>query len=327
MTGGSSRDERKSGAEHRLVGAQHALRVDDAFRLAGGAGGKKEFRDRIGRDAWHAPPRPSPPAWSRQDERRRFDRRSTAAPATTISTPAGTVAAMARANAVPLAANTRPGVRISIMALSLPKSSRDKRIGDRNRRIGNADMHGGEAEQRVLDVVAGQDRDRPLGREIALEQRRRDRAHRRQRLRIAQRAPAATWRRAGPERHASGAASAQCTSRSVIFSGCGGSGCGERIRIVPSPWCSVTTSGRASLTGRSGASFFPSKVFAKVFAGALGMSAARHFGCALLQKRLEPFLGLFVALRDRGGERLGHESRPPDRCGRSAAADASRRNW
>ena len=41
---------------------------------------------------------------------------------TTISTPAGTVAAMARANAAPSAANTRPGVRMSMMALSLPKS-------------------------------------------------------------------------------------------------------------------------------------------------------------------------------------------------------------
>ncbi len=42
--------------------------------------------------------------------------------ATTISTPGGTAAAIAGAKAVPFAAKTRPGVRISTMALSLPKS-------------------------------------------------------------------------------------------------------------------------------------------------------------------------------------------------------------
>ena len=52
-------------------------------------------------------------------------------------------------------------------------------------------MHGGKAEQRMLDVIAGQDRDRPLGRQIALQQRRGDGAHRRERLRIGQRAPSA----------------------------------------------------------------------------------------------------------------------------------------
>ncbi len=41
---------------------------------------------------------------------------------TTISTPIGTAASMARANGLPSAANTRPGVRISMIDLSLPKS-------------------------------------------------------------------------------------------------------------------------------------------------------------------------------------------------------------
>ena len=52
-------------------------------------------------------------------------------------------------------------------------------------------MHGGEAEQRMLDVVAGQDRNRPLGRQVALQQRRGDGANGRECLRIAQRAPRA----------------------------------------------------------------------------------------------------------------------------------------
>ncbi len=41
---------------------------------------------------------------------------------TTISTPSDTAAAMARAKAVPFAANTRPGVTVVMIALSLPKS-------------------------------------------------------------------------------------------------------------------------------------------------------------------------------------------------------------
>ena len=41
---------------------------------------------------------------------------------TTTSASAGTAAAMARANAVPFAAKTRPGVRISMMLLSFLKS-------------------------------------------------------------------------------------------------------------------------------------------------------------------------------------------------------------
>ena len=35
-------------------------------------------------------------------------------------------------------------------------------------------MHGGKAEKRMLDIVAGENGDRPLRREVALQQRRRD---------------------------------------------------------------------------------------------------------------------------------------------------------
>ena len=43
-------------------------------------------------------------------------------------------------------------------------------IGDRDRRHGNAGGVAGEREQRMIDAVAGQDHDRPLGRKSALEQ-------------------------------------------------------------------------------------------------------------------------------------------------------------
>ena len=43
----------------------------------------------------------------------------------------------------------------------------------------------------MLDVVAGEDGDRPLGRQAAAQQRRGDGAHLREHLRVAQRAPCA----------------------------------------------------------------------------------------------------------------------------------------
>src|SRR5665213_1128295 len=90
-------------------------------------------------------------------------------------------------------------------------------------------------------------------------------------------------------------------SRSVSFCGCGGNGCGDRIRIAPSLRRSITTSAGPSLTGRSGALLW----IDGVFAGALDILGPRYFGRAFFQKRLEPRLRFVVALRDRGRERLG----------------------
>ena len=44
-------EEREPAADHRLIGAQHALRVDHALRLARGARCKQELCDGIGADA------------------------------------------------------------------------------------------------------------------------------------------------------------------------------------------------------------------------------------------------------------------------------------
>ena len=62
-------------------------------------------------------------------------------------------------------------------ALELLEILRHQRIGHGDRRIGNADMHRGKAEKRMLDIVAGQDRDRPIRRKITLQQSGGDRAH------------------------------------------------------------------------------------------------------------------------------------------------------
>ena len=47
--------------------------------------------------------------------------------------------------------------------LELAEVARHQRVGHRDRRIGHARHHGGEAHERMLDVVAGEDRDRTLG--------------------------------------------------------------------------------------------------------------------------------------------------------------------
>ena len=52
-------------------------------------------------------------------------------------------------------------------------------------------MHSGEPKKRMLDIVAGQNRDRALRRKVAIEQRRSDRAHGSKHRRISQRAPGA----------------------------------------------------------------------------------------------------------------------------------------
>ena len=110
---------------------------------------------------------------------------------TAISTPGGTAAAMARAKAVPLAAKTKSGLKNLDNGFELAEILRQQRVRHRDRRIGNADMHGGKAKERVLDIVAGKNRDRALRRQAARQQRRGDGAHFRQCVGISQRAPGA----------------------------------------------------------------------------------------------------------------------------------------
>ena len=85
----------------------------------------------------------------------------------------------------------------------LAEVGRQQRIGRRDRRIGNADAHRRQRQQRVFDVVAGNDRDRLVRREPAAQERCADAPGQRQHLRIAQRAPVAL-RVALAEEHAVG---------------------------------------------------------------------------------------------------------------------------
>jgi len=73
----------------------------------------------------------------------------------------------------------------------LAEVGRQQRIGRRDRRVWDADMHRRQRQQRVLDVVAGQNDDRPFRRQPALQERRADAAHLVQHLRVTEGAPAA----------------------------------------------------------------------------------------------------------------------------------------
>ena len=82
----------------------------------------------------------------------------------------------------------------------LPKSLVDERIGRRYGRIGHADVHGGQAQQLMLEAVPGQDDHRSLRRKPKFQQVSADRPHMGERLRVAQSLPVAAG---GSSRHES----------------------------------------------------------------------------------------------------------------------------
>ena len=134
-------------------------------------------------------------------------------PATT-STSLGTPASSAGVNGAPSLTKTRPGVRTSMIGLELGEVLGDQRIGRRNRRIGHARDHRAEADQRMVDAVARQDRDRPLGVRPRSIRRLRDAA--RERCAPPRRSPCARRRPARSARKTrSGASRAQWSSQSV----------------------------------------------------------------------------------------------------------------
>ena len=66
----------------------------------------------------------------------------------------------ARSNGAPSAANTRPGCMRSKTCAQRAELAGLQRVGRRDRRVGHADVHRGQRQQRVLDAVAGEDHER-----------------------------------------------------------------------------------------------------------------------------------------------------------------------
>jgi len=168
-------EERPHLREHLLVCDQHALRVDHALGQPGRAGSEQDLRRRVGtqlgEDFVDA-------RAGRGVEQRRERRRL------------GAYGGERRA--VPLRIVRPYQARLEQLEdrPQLGEILRHQRVRGRNRRHRHARVHGAEREQAVVDAVVGEDGERLLGAETALEQRLADAPRTVQRLRIGKLAPA-----------------------------------------------------------------------------------------------------------------------------------------
>ena len=218
-------EERPDLREHLLVRAEHALGVDHALGRAGRAGGEEDLRDGVGPD--RARTRSSTARRRRGVEQRR-DRRG------------GRADRGERGREVRrVRAYTRPGCSSSKMRLELGEVLRHQRVRGRDRRDRHADVHRAEREQRVVDAVVREDRDRPLGPEAAVEQRLADAARRRERFAVGDPPPAVAG--ALGEERAVGRARRPVHEPLADRARGGASGCGERSTIEPSARRSTST--------------------------------------------------------------------------------------
>ena len=163
-TGGSSARNGEACADHRLVRAQHALGVDHALRLAGRARGEQEFGDGVGSDFGVR-------RVDRGGRLRREQRRRTASPAV--------AGGSARDHDLGVVRHGRGDGAREGGAVGGEDEARRQNVEDgfaacrsparpANRRAeigayGTPASMAAEAEQRMLDVVAGEDGDRALG--------------------------------------------------------------------------------------------------------------------------------------------------------------------
>ncbi len=172
---------------------------------------------------------------------------------TTSSTSSGTVAAMARPKALPSAANTKPGREQVDDHAQLAEVARHQRIGRRDRREGNADIGRRQRQQRMLDAVAGEDHDRPLGREPAPQQRRADALHRVEHLRVGELAPGVVRPALGEEHAVRRLVAPTSPAARSAWRDSRRAAAALRIWRVPSALRSTTASGAPRRTGLSGA--------------------------------------------------------------------------
>ena len=160
-----------------LVAGEHALGVDDAFGVAGGAGGKQEFGDGVWRhcrirriDGGSGYGTREVSVQTRGPANGRVGRDHDLGVRRYRRGDSGT-------KRLAISGEHQTGIQQRDDMTQLFKVFRHQRIGHRDRRVGNAHVHGSEAEQRVLEIVAGENDQRALRRELAVEQRLRECAH------------------------------------------------------------------------------------------------------------------------------------------------------
>ncbi len=169
--------ECQHGRDHRLIAAQHALGVDHRLGHAGGAGGEQELGDSVGADPGRGR---LDPARGRGCEQIGKGRRSS--PGRRIGRHRdlgrGRHGGLDRSFICgPGGGEDQAGPDELDDLAQLAEVVGDQRVGGRDRSVGNPDVLRGERQQRMLEIVAREDRERALGRKPALEQRLADPAH------------------------------------------------------------------------------------------------------------------------------------------------------
>ncbi len=179
--------EGEAGRKHRLVRRQHAVGVDHRLRRAGRAGGEQDLGDVVAADLGvRGIDGLAVVGFQLTEQLCAARRRILADDQLAIFRHCG-LDRLAEHRAVRRI--DQSGRQQFDDVFELAEVGRHQRIGRRHRRVGDADIHRGQRQQRVLDAVAGEDDDRPLGGKVARQQSRRDAAHPRQHLRVSQLAP------------------------------------------------------------------------------------------------------------------------------------------
>ena len=183
--------ERQRLAQHHLVGADHALGVDDGLGIAGRARGQQEFCDGVGTDGVMR--RIEPRMLRRRQQigqQRHLAARHRAARRRDLG-PKRNVGRQRIGKFAGVVGEDEARRQQLHQKAELAVVPRHQRIGRRYRAERNAGIERAERDQRVVDRIAGEDDDRLFGREPARQQRRGDVPGRGQQLRVGDLAPAA----------------------------------------------------------------------------------------------------------------------------------------
>ena len=105
-----------------------------------------------------------------------------------------------RSNVFPSHAKTSPGCQRLPQPAQRRVVAREQRIGGRERSVRDADVHRRQRQDGVLEAVAGQDDHRPIRRQVAIEQRLRNRARAPQGLAVGEVLPRAVGTATGEKR-------------------------------------------------------------------------------------------------------------------------------
>ncbi len=156
------RHEGKGLEQHLLVAAQHPMGVDHPLGHAGRARGEEEFRDMVGLDCrMGVVYRSCRLHFQQRLEQGRLPRcrRTPRDHQLRVTWHRG---GDGPSEGLPVGGEHQPRRQQVEHGAKLAMVARQQRIGWRDRRVGDPDIEGGEPEQGVLQIIAGENGDRPL---------------------------------------------------------------------------------------------------------------------------------------------------------------------